>query len=99
MANLNIERLSCDSLALTQVGARRFIYNGASTTVGDNTDVITVAEAKLTATWNTLTNSTLRKGDLIQILCTDGVILAHVISVDDTTGIATVSWVTETATT
>jgi maleate cis-trans isomerase len=98
MANIAYNRLRCSSFVTNLVGGRVFNYDGVTASLDGNTDVLTIANVKATATWNTAVNSPFRKGDLILISCTDGAISATVESVNSTTGVPTVQWLDGTAT-
>jgi maleate cis-trans isomerase len=97
MANINFKRLRCMTVVNGQYEARSFNYDGNSANIGGSTDVLTIADVKATATWNTATDSTFRKGDFLIISCTDGAIAAQVTAVNPTTKVPSVSWLTETA--
>jgi len=99
MSNISFNRLRCTSLVATVTGGRIFNYDGSTASLDGNTDVLAIADTKLTATWETAVNSTFRKGDLILISCTDGSISVQVKDVNSTTKVPTMTWLSQNPTT
>lgn len=76
MANISYKRLRVVTVATASspIQPRLISYNGVTPDVDGSTDVLTVANASLKATWDTATNSPFRVGDLVLVVCTDGAV-------------------------